>query len=138
MSREQMKARLEAATEGPWFLNDCEGELIVLPEADLIRVERGANGEIESWGLPSFYPPERRILEVELDSWDEGEDEQDDQIRANAELIAHAPTDLAKLHAALDAVEAMHRQDTYGPKYCTCGDSWPCATVTAIQSAIDA
>lgn len=57
--------------------------------------------------------------------------------KRNQEFIANAPTDLAKLHAALDAVEALHQQDTYGPAFCICGDRWPCETVNAIRDALE-
>jgi len=102
-----LKDKLAAATPGPWFLNDCEGEVIVLPEADLTMVARDDAGKVVSWGLPTNYRPERRILEVELDSWDEGEDEHDDQIRLNAAFIAAAPTDQAKLIAAIEAIDSL-------------------------------
>lgn len=101
-----IKARLAGATPGPWFLNDCEGEIIVLPESDLTMVTRGEDGTITSWGLPTSWRPERRILEVDLDTWDEGEDEQDDHVRHNAEFIAAAPTDVARLVGAVEAVLA--------------------------------
>ena len=102
-----IRARVAAATEGPWFLSDCEGEVIILPEADLTSAWRNADGVSDSYGLPTSYRPERRILEVELDSWDEGEDEQDDQVRSNAAFIAAARTDIPRLLAALDAVLAL-------------------------------
>jgi hypothetical protein len=56
---------------------------------------------------------------------------------ADAALISNAPTDQAKLIAAVEAVEVMHRQDThYGPYYCICGDKWPCSTVAALTQAL--
>lgn len=101
-----IRARLDLATPGPWFLNDCEGQVIILPEEDLIGVTRDSSGHITSWGLPTSWPPERRILEIELDTWDEGEDIQDDQVRANAEFVANAPTDVERLLYAVDSVLA--------------------------------
>src|SRR5690606_4182194 len=61
----------------------------------------------------------------------------------DAELIAHAPTDLAALVAVVREVEALHTLD--GPEYdydtapdsdyrCTeCGQGWPCETASAVQ-----
>jgi hypothetical protein len=71
----------------------------------------------------------------------------------DAEFIAHASADLAKLHAALDAVEALHRPvsaNITGTPYsltdhdvcpkCFNDDGWPvsypCPTVKAIRDAL--
>lgn len=55
-----------------------------------------------------------------------------------AELLAHAPTDIAKLVAALRAVEAVHTKvnfDTFSVcGYCEMTD--PCETITAIREAL--
>ncbi|MFJ4026045.1 hypothetical protein ACIPWF_00685 [Paenarthrobacter sp. NPDC089989] len=73
MSREQMKARLEAATPGPWKADSYE----VIASPFLLIV-----------------------ADVDLHMTNE-------QGSKNATFIAHAPADLAKLHAALDAVETQ-------------------------------
>ncbi|MBT2587908.1 hypothetical protein [Arthrobacter sp. ISL-95] len=73
MSREQMKARLEAADLGPLTTSlDLTRKWVLLLE----------NGGTE----------DERLVAKCVD---------DDE----SALFAHAPTDLAKLHAALDAVE---------------------------------
>lgn len=73
MSREQMKARLEAATSlGEWETTRANDVVIYDP-----------NG----------YGAYRLVAHADC--------------REDAELIANAPTDLAKLHAALDAVERV-------------------------------
>ena len=138
-----IRERLAAATPGPWFLNDCDGEIIVLPESDLVGVARDVNGKISSWGLPISYRPERRILELELDSWDRDEDEQDDQVRDNAEFIAHAPSDTARLLAAIDGVLSLHYvrgRNLLGEPVCSeCIPlrPFPCPTVAAVQTALE-
>ena len=66
-----------------------------------------------------------------------------------AELLAHAPADIAKLVKALRAVEAVHFQSTDHrfalDAYCrgcyeACGYDaaplWPCPTITAIREAL--
>jgi|GEM_PF-6765480 len=110
-----MKARLEAATPGPWRYDGSSG-VETIPEFDLHRFD--IMGET--------------VARVDLTDYD-------------GVLIAHAPSDLAKLHAALDAVEALHEP---GPGYYTtdvacqaCSNSigyviYPCATVQAIRDAV--
>jgi len=79
MSREQMKARLEAATPGPWEWDDDQW------------LEPNRGGYVLS---NDSVVDKNRVEPVTVSP-------------ENATLIAHAPTDLAKLHAALDAVEAL-------------------------------
>lgn len=60
----------------------------------------------------------------------------DNSMPVIAEFIANAPTDQARLLAAVQAVVAMHGQDTYGPAFCKCGERWPCSTTETIESAL--
>lgn len=59
---------------------------------------------------------------------------------ADAALIAHAPTDQAKLIAAIEAVAELHHEDLFrghlsnGCK--VCGHDWPCATYAALTQAL--
>jgi len=52
-----------------------------------------------------------------------------------AELIAHAPADLAALVAVVRAVGAIHREidDGRGPHCFEDAEDWPCPTVQAID-----
>lgn len=109
-----IREQADAATEGPWFLSDCEGEIDIVPEKDLVDVTRDGDGRITGWNLPSVYGPERRILERRVDSWDEGEDAQDDQIRADARFMAASRTNIdilldivSEQQAALDRIRAL-------------------------------
>ena len=97
----------DAATEGPWFLHDCEGEVIILPERDLVGVVRDDKGEITSWRMPPAYRPERRILNREVETWDEGDDPQDDQIRANARFMAASRTNIDTLLGIVGEQQAV-------------------------------
>ncbi|MFJ4288022.1 hypothetical protein ACIPY0_20465 [Paenarthrobacter nicotinovorans] len=127
-----IKARLEAATPGPW-------EAIHRPERSpendpdiLAKQRREMGGEAGSsvwvedeaiWG--SLWPSRNG--------------------RANATLIAAAPTDQAKLIAAVEAVVALHEP---GGGYFTsdvacqyCSNSigyvlYPCSTVAALTQAL--
>lgn len=64
----------------------------------------------------------------------------------DAELVAHAPTDLAALVKFAREVEVLHQRedhrDSHGKRYAICGRclnfrgeyvDWPCATAKAIQ-----
>lgn len=123
---DDIKARAEKATEGPWTYmgKDHETTWIESPVEDvLIHDERGTGHMREDF------------------SWIKQPD---------AEFIAHARTDIPKLVAALEAVEALHQPFEwsfgFGPvKSCKhCKDqgadeiqsSYPCATVQAITKAL--
>jgi hypothetical protein len=53
----------------------------------------------------------------------------------DAELIAHAPADLAALVAVVREVEALHRRRVERPNAgcLQCGQIWPCPTAAAVQ-----
>ncbi|MFJ4286625.1 hypothetical protein ACIPY0_13385 [Paenarthrobacter nicotinovorans] len=55
---------------------------------------------------------------------------------ADARFIVNAPTDTARLLAAVKAVTDLHKQDTYGPAFCICTERWPCSTVSAVEAAL--
>ncbi|MEV7681426.1 hypothetical protein AB0O64_23170 [Streptomyces sp. NPDC088341] len=105
--REQaIRERIEAATEGPWFVSDCEGRLEVWFEGALEHVVRNDKGTITGWSTPFSWKPGDLLHEVDLDTWDEGTDPEDDLERANARLIGHAPQDLEYL---LDETALLRR-----------------------------
>ncbi|MFK0005493.1 hypothetical protein ACIQTZ_00420 [Paenarthrobacter sp. NPDC090520] len=82
MSREQMKVRLAAATPGPWAASPY---IVYGEQDDTERVRVTSQHDSPDYNTAEMVLPK------------------------DADLIAYAPTDLAKLHAALDAVEALHR-----------------------------
>lgn len=61
---------------------------------------------------------------------------------ADAELLAHAPTDQARLLAAIDGVTALHkpsRGKVAGCEECdwdVVGTDYPCPTITALTEAL--
>jgi hypothetical protein len=71
-------------------------------------------------------------------------------LRNDAEFIAHAPADVARLLGALDRVSTLHtkvcdvtggecvQQDDCSALACAaCHDPWPCPTVNALTAALD-
>ncbi|PZT71413.1 hypothetical protein DNK55_32385 [Streptomyces sp. AC1-42T] len=106
--REQgIRERIEAATEGPWFVSDCEGRLQVWSEGALEHVVRDEKGTITGWSTPFSWKPGDLLHEVDLDTWDEGVDPEDDLERANARLIGHAPQDLEYLLNEADLLRRL-------------------------------
>ncbi|MFF4337510.1 hypothetical protein [[Kitasatospora] papulosa] len=103
---EAIRERIESATEGPWFVSDCEGRLEVWFEGALEHVVRDDKGTITGWSTPASWKPGDLLHEVDLDTWDEGVDPEDDLERANARLIGHAPQDLEYL---LDEAARLRR-----------------------------
>lgn len=114
-----IKARAEAATEGPWrHVETAYGESVEVPDG-----EEGAQLFIESHGITY--------------AWN----------GANAEFIAHAREDVPALVAALEAVLAIHHEgvayaddvdeaidvpDDYEHHFChEDGLAWPCPTARA-------
>lgn len=65
--------------------------------------------------------------------------------RAVAALLAHAPTDLLKMVAALRSIEALHAPDQDGDcpgcraecMYCEADHPWPCPPIKAIHQAFN-
>lgn len=127
----EIKARAEAATEGPW-------------EWTAYRVPT-----LEGWkGDPAVYRYQTEVLEADHN----GECgcrsacQLDLTIApSDAKFIAHAREDIPRLIAAVDAVLAIHRE-TYGecssciePCGCGCegtGAAYPCPTVRVITAAL--
>lgn len=121
---EEIQARADAATEGPW------------------EVDR--NYPFSS-DLVGIYATNRKNYVIKADDQDEYLTRGDD-----ATFIAQAREDVPKLVAALRAVEAVHPRtcEQSGRRDCgdaacpvlvcgPCGDSWPCQTIAAIREALD-
>ncbi|MBG6083260.1 hypothetical protein [Zhihengliuella flava] len=94
----EVEARADAATDGPWDCEDCEGDIQVNAGTARTEWKNGVGRSASSWRVDD------RILEYEVESWDEGEDAQDDQMRRNAEFIAHSRADVPRMTAALRAM----------------------------------
>jgi len=147
-SLDAIQARADAATEGPWDDEDCEGELSVRAGTAITQWKTLPSGT--RMGTPaSSWKSSDLIAEWDLDTWDWGEDPNDDQRRQDAEFIAAARTDVPALVAALRAALALHRggaevlgydeEGVYGyvPACVECGHAVPCPTVRAVTAHID-
>ena len=115
----EIEARANAATEGPW---EWEGEAKA-------EWEIGANSLV----------PSRRPDDPVLYGY--GYDASGIEVKtpADAEFIAHARTDVPALVAALKKVLELHQETTISlghgllQRQCVCGSAWPCLTVAAIR-----
>ncbi|MFB4265378.1 hypothetical protein [Nonomuraea sp. GTA35] len=101
-----LKHLLGSVGDLPWFLSDCEGDMQIWRESALQRVSRYRSGEIAAYSTPSSYKRNDLVAEWDLDTWDEGEDEDDDERRRMAELIVEAVNALPGLLALAEAAQA--------------------------------
>lgn len=100
----------------PWVLSDCEGWLKIWRESALNHVTRDETGEIDGFSEPSSHRVADLIVEIELDSWDPGEDATDDQRRADIGTMFTAREALAALLAEVARLKAVNRStwDAHG------------------------
>ena len=96
-----LKRLLASIGDLPWFLSDCEGEVEIWRESAL-RISRDEHGEIVGYSMPGSYARNDLVAEWGLDTWDEGQDEDDDERRRMAELIVEAVNALPFLIAAAE------------------------------------
>lgn len=113
----EIEALVAALPDSPWFLADCEGDLQLWLEGYVEDIARDADGNVTGYRLPGNYPIEALVAEWDLDTWDEGQDEQEDQFRAYARFMAAARiavpallADLKRLQAKVDAVTKVADQ----------------------------
>jgi hypothetical protein len=105
---DQIAAR---AADDPFYVSDCEGSLQVWREKALTGVRRDAAGEIEMYSFPSTYKVTDQIIELDLSTWDPGEDATDDQQRQDINDLVDARAalpglveEIAKLRAQVKSV----------------------------------
>lgn len=99
------------ADDDPFFLSDCEGELQVWRESALTHVRRDNNGQIDMYSFPSSYRSTDQVIEIDLDSWDPGEDQADDQRRQDIGDLVTARSIVRDLLTELD--QARAERDRY-------------------------
>jgi hypothetical protein len=99
------------ATADPFYVSDCEGSLQVWREKALTHVRRDESGEIDMYSFPSTYKVTDQIIELDLNTWDLGEDATDDQRRQDVNDLVEAraalPALLADLQRARDRVAEL-------------------------------
>jgi hypothetical protein len=111
--------------DSPWFLVDCEGDLQLWLESAVKDITRDADGNVTGYRLPAQYPIEALVAEWMLETWDEGEDEQEDQFRAYARFMAAARTAVPALLAELKRLQAEQptAPGTRPTIVCLCGST---------------
>lgn len=77
----ELQAIADRHTADPFFVSDCEGSLQVWREKALVHVTRDEDGVIDMYSFPSSYKVTDQVIELDLDSWDPGQDAADDQRR---------------------------------------------------------
>jgi hypothetical protein len=145
-----LKDRLAAATPGPWHPHDI---------AEVDQPRNHVHPDRPWWWVwqTSKLPYYGGVLKVEdysegkegaIGEVTSGGDRNLTQQWADAQFIAHAPTDQAKLIAAIEAVAAPHQEShrdvepwATGYKYTGhhCiedGEQWPCDTIAALTQAL--
>lgn len=98
--RLDMEAVDRAAQFGPLHLSDCEGHLAIWKESALRHVQRNEHGEIVGYSTPGSYDATDLVAEWDLDTWDRGQDGQDDEVRDAAKAIVTAVNSLPVLSNA--------------------------------------
>ncbi|MFC7261527.1 hypothetical protein [Streptomyces lutosisoli] len=102
-----VRARAAAALIDPFHVTDCEGDLSVWRQSALEHVTRNSNGDITGWSTPSSYKVTDQIIEIGLDTWDEGEDPLEDQQRGDIKaLVTARDRDVPRLVAYIDQLHA--------------------------------
>lgn len=111
----ELQAIADRHTADPFFVSDCEGSLQVWREKALVHVTRDEAGVIDMYSFPSSYRPTDQVIELDLDSWDPGEDAVDDQRRQDIGDLVDARAalgglldEIGRLQAALAAEQAQH------------------------------
>lgn len=108
----EIRELAERAAARPFFFSDCEGVLKIWALSALEHVIRDDAGTVTGWSEPGSYRAADLVAEVELDmgSWDPGEDEDDDQRRqdfgdlvASRELVPALLARVAELEQRLAA-----------------------------------
>lgn len=146
-----IQARTERLPEGPWFVSDCEGSLQIWRQ-DVVQMFRDDTGEVTGYRLPGCYSSTDLIAEWSLDTWDEGDDPDDDLRREVAEFIGHARDDVpdlvalvrqaqaetSRLRALLAEVLAEFHQPGYPGQACLRSGWIPTGTLASWHAAVSA
>lgn len=99
----EAQAIADRAATDPFYVSDCEGSLQVWRESALTHVRRDEAGEITMYSFPSSYRVTDQVVEIDLGTWDPGEDATDDQQRQDI-------NDLVEARAALPVLLAEVRR----------------------------
>lgn len=140
----EIEARADAATEGPWEVGDryhCQA-------ADMCECAPSHGPLIDTyqdpnWGVMHVHRKDEPWWNSGVLYRKAGEPPREvafDLAREDAEFIAHARQDVPTIVAALRAVLDLHTERPYGCAVCEEMDQalpWPCPTVTTITTALE-
>lgn len=120
----ELQAIADRHTTDPFFVSDCDGSLQVWREKALVHVRRDEAGVIDMYSFPSSYRPTDQVIELDLDSWDPGEDPADDQRRQDIGDLVDARAamgglldEIGRLSAELAAYEPLTPQQCPAGKH---------------------
>ncbi|MFG2734436.1 hypothetical protein ACGFX7_06395 [Streptomyces harbinensis] len=106
------RAIAQAAADDEIIVSDCEGSLEVWRVAALPNFQRDEDGS-PSWIVPSSYRPSDLVIEIDLDTWDRGEDSSDDQRRDDIEQLVAARQEIVPaLLGEIDRLRAAALSET--------------------------
>ncbi|MFI7294004.1 hypothetical protein [Streptomyces sp. NPDC050121] len=103
---DDIEAIAARVADDPFYVSDCEGSLQVWREKALTHVRRDESGEIDMYSFPSTYKVTDQIVELDLSTWDPGEDEIDDKQRQDIHDLVEARAVLPVLVAELRRLRA--------------------------------
>ncbi|WP_435111627.1 hypothetical protein [Nocardiopsis synnemataformans] len=87
-------ARATAAAADPLVVIDHEGDLEIWHANDLLP---DGSGDTDEWRRPAVYRPEACVARTQLDTWERGEDPQEDALRDAFHGLVQAVQDRADL-----------------------------------------
>ena len=102
INMEELRQVARRAADAPFFVSDVQGALQVWRESALTHVRRNEKDEIVLWSLPASYRDMDKVVAIDLESWDPGEDATDDQRRQDI-------SDLVNARAAMPALLAENK-----------------------------
>ena len=120
---DEMQARCDAATDGPWFVHEIGNSSDQEPTSIVVHEGR--------FDWTDLMSEDSESAVAWMPRWERQE-------WTDAQFIASARTDLPRLIAAVRAVLDVHYPEPYaqGPDYCACEHVYPCPTITALTTAL--
>ncbi|MBT2393377.1 hypothetical protein J7E87_29150 [Streptomyces sp. ISL-1] len=119
----EIRDRAQTATDEPFHVTDCEGDLSVWRQSALTHVVRDTDGQITGWSTPPSYKVTDHVIEINLVTWDDGEDPLDDQRRSDIHgLVTARDQDVPRLLAHIDQ---LHQRLARAELPCPASRTWP-------------
>lgn len=139
----ELQAIAARAAGDPFYVSDCEGSLQVWRESALTHVQRDEAGQITMYSFPSSYRSTDQVIEIDLDTWDPGEDASDDQRRQDITdlidsraAVGHLVDEVKRLRAQMAAVRGLcNEQDMAARAFEVSTPAWIRAVRAVVESA---